>query len=169
MLLFLFILLFLSIDAYTSIPRTQVVIHLEKFTQKYNLLHIGVSFVNSHKNLRYDFRSFNNDKSCETTNLNRGNLRLMFPDLYIAKEFDDKTYKDYIEVLENDKNNIYSKNILWGITNKTFEEIILYEKSINKKYKLGIYDCRHYVNKFTCWCLDKPTPIWTLYKLWDEY
>ena len=59
-----------------------------------------------------------------------------------------------------------SKNIFWGITNKTFDEIIEYEKTLNIKYKLGIYDCRHYVNKFTDWSLNKPTPIWTLHKLW---
>ena len=46
---------------------------------------------------------------------------------------------------------------------------MVYEKTLHKKYILGIYDCRHYVNKFTDWCLDKPTPVWELYSLWNQY
>ena len=45
---------------------------------------------------------------------------------------------------------------------------MIYETVLHKKYILGIYDCRHYVNKFTEWSLDKPTPIWKLNRLWDE-
>ena len=47
--------------------------------------------------------------------------------------------------------------------------IQIFKKYLQRRYKLGIYDCRHYVNKFTQWCLYKPTPIWDLHLLWEEY
>ena len=69
-----------------------------------------------------------------------------------------------------DTKNIKKKNIFWGITNKTQYEIIEFEKdiSINRRYKLGLYDCRHFVNEFTIWCLGKETPIWKLKNLWNN-
>ena len=70
-----------------------------------------------------------------------------------------------------DTNNIDKKNIFWGYTNKTHEEILTFERKnlIYKKYKVGLYDCRHFVNDYTLWCLDKPTPIWRLNRLWNLY
>ena len=53
-----------------------------------------------------------------------------------------------------DKNHGYS-----------IKEIIEYEKTINKNYILGIYDCRHYVNNLCLWSLNKSIPIWNLDKL----
>jgi hypothetical protein len=151
MLIYLIYLLFSIISSYNLLPRhrpqTAVYIHIEKFNEKYNLLHIGISFNSLCKNIRYDYRSFNDDHSYITEN-------------HILR-------KNIIEPLIFDTNITYSKKILWGISNKTFDEIILYEKTLHKKYILGIYDCRHYVRNFTTWCLDKPTPIWRLNKLWD--
>ena len=60
------------------------------------------------------------------------------------------------------------KNIIWGTTNKTIEEILEFEKSLHKRYILGFNDCRHYVNSFTDWCLSNPTPIWKLHRVWNE-
>jgi len=154
---------------FISSNKKEVILHLEKFNQKYNLLHIGISFRNYDRNLRYDFRAFNEDRTCITTDINRRDIRLLFPDLNLPETYDDSFYKEYTDCIESDLNNKYSKDILWGVTNKTFDEIIDFEKTINKKYKLGIYDCRHYVNHFTNWCLDAPSPIWKLHKLWDTY
>ena len=39
---------------------------------------------------------------------------------------------------------------------------------MKKKYRIGLYDCRHYVRDFTKWCIEKPTPVWSLNKLWNE-
>ena len=59
--------------------------------------------------------------------------------------------------------------IYWGETHKTFEEIELFEQTLQKKYILGIHDCRHYVNKFSIWAVNKKTPIWKLNTLWNTY
>ena len=48
------------------------------------------------------------------------------------------------------------------------EEILEFEKSLHKRYILGFNDCRHYVNRFTGWCLSNPTPIWKLHRVWNE-
>jgi hypothetical protein len=61
-----------------------------------------------------------------------------------------------------------NKTIYWGETDKTLEEVQLFEKSLQKKYILGINDCRHYVNRFSRWALNKRTPIWNLHKLWNQ-
>ena len=63
--------------------------------------------------------------------------------------------------------NLYSKTIFWGYTNKTIDEIIIYEKNLDYKYILGIYDCRHYVKNLTWWSCNKPTPVWKLLQLLD--
>lgn len=63
--------------------------------------------------------------------------------------------------------NLYSKTIFWDYSNKTIKEIIDYEKNLDYKYILGIYDCRHYVKNLTKWASDNPTPVWKLYKLID--
>tara|TARA_Y100000591_G_C21616942_1_gene585804 strand:- start:148 stop:636 length:489 start_codon:yes stop_codon:yes gene_type:complete len=137
---------------------TKVIIHLEKFNEKYNLLHIGISFKRNFKTIRYDYRPFceNEPYNYETTNINRLNPRDIFPDTHLLNnlEMSDKIKK---------------KDIFWGETNKTLEEIEEYEKTLHKKYILGINDCRHYVNKFTDWVLHKPTPIWKLNNLWNNY
>lgn len=65
---------------------------------------------------------------------------------------------DYIPEMYDIFKNSYIKNpetrvltIPWGVTNYMFDEIESYEKKLHKKYRFGIYDCRHYVRKFTKW------------------
>lgn len=164
MFLFILSLLTFNINPNTLTSKTTVYLHLEEFNQRYNLLHIGISFNNLNKNLRYDFRAFNDGKSCLTTGIDTSNPEQMFPDLYL---YDKKKNEEMKDITDN-MDKMLRKDIFWGITNKTFEEIIEFEKTINTKYTLGIYDCRHYVNKFTKWCLDKPTPVWKLYELWED-
>ena len=148
---------------------TKVIIHLEQFNKKYNLLHIGISFNNNNKNIRYDFRPFNEENNYITDKNIEHDFDIMFPN--IDRNIPDdltKIYEQYRDIIILDRNNILTKNILWGITNKTFDEITQYEKTLQRQYKLGIYDCRHYVCEFTDWCLNDPTPIWNLHKLWNE-
>ena len=145
-----------------DLSKTKVFIHLDKFNERYNLIHIGISFNNFNNNIRYDFRAFNDGKSYITNENQRNNIRYIFPDIYFENTLTEN-------LLSYNFNTIHSKNIFWGLSNKTIEEIIEFEENnLNDRYKLGIYDCRHYVNKFTEWCLDKPTPVWNLHILWDQ-
>jgi hypothetical protein len=61
--------------------------------------------------------------------------------------------------------NELETTINWGYTNKTFNEIIEFEESINKYYIIGLYDCRHYTQQITQWATHNKTPIWNLSKL----
>lgn len=133
-------------------PKTHVYIHLEKFNERYNLLHIGVSFSNQHNNVRYDFRAIDNhgDEISDSQKLERNP---------IIEHWNRLVY---------DNIDLESRTIFWGISNKSISEIRQYEKTLHKRYILGFYDCRHYVNRFTSWCLDNPTPIWRLHGLWNR-
>ena len=133
--------------------KNKVYLHLEKFNEKYNLLHVGISFDDDIRKIRYDYRAFKNDNDYLTTNKN-DNLEI-FPTMYIPPDIDKYS-------------NIEKRTIYWGTCNKSMHEIILFEKSLHRRYILGIFDCRHYVNKFSLWALDKPTPIWNLHILWKS-
>ena len=66
--------------------------------------------------------------------------------------------------------NIWSDNItIDEPLLKLYDDWVEFEKTLHKKYRVGIYDCRHYVNRFTRWSLDKPTPVWKLHRLWEKY
>ena len=138
-------------------PKTQVHLHLEKFNNDFNLYHIGISFKNEDTILRYDYRPFCDPTKCEyktsSTIISSPNKELRFV---------DKLYRFYIP------ENVPNKTIYWGQTSKTLEEVVQFEKTLQKKYILGINDCRHYVNRFSRWALNKRTPIWKLDKLWNQ-
>ena len=159
MLAYFLIVMFHSVHTLRLAPicqePTKVNIHLEKFNEKYNLLHIGVSFENKQRLVRYDYRPFNDDHNYDTTNINRQSIAAIFPNIYVPN--------DIIIPDEMEKKTLY-----WGNTNKTMTEIFEFEKTLHHKYILGVYDCRHYVYRFTDWALDNPTPIWHLHELWDE-
>ena len=146
-----------------------IIINLERFNSRYNLLHSGISFNNSSNIIRFDFRPYNYKKSYMTTQEQRDDINLLFPDIIINEEKDSQ-YSQYRNLIFEDRENIFTKDIIWGYTDKTQEEIINYEQDIliERVYRLGIYDCRHYVRDFTKWCIDKPTPVWRLKRLWDE-
>ena len=55
--------------------------------------------------------------------------------------------------------------LFWGYSNKTIDEIVEYENSMEYRYILGIYDCRHYVRNLTKWSTNKSTPVWSLDRL----
>lgn len=62
--------------------------------------------------------------------------------------------------------NRKDKTIFWDYSNKTLYSIIEYERSLEYKYVLGVYDCRHYVRNLSDWTTNNPTPVWKLYKLY---
>ena len=140
----------------------RVSIHLEEFNTRYGLLHIGVSFENDYKLLRYDFKKDADDY------LTYSKIK------YIPWEYNNYN-TNYIPEMYDVLRSSYIQNpetrvmtIPWGITNYTFHEIEAYEKRLHKKYRLGIYDCRHYVRKFTKWAVSSPTPVWKLKRLWKN-
>ena len=157
---FLSILMVSSINALNFIPlqpkKTVVTIHLERFNEKYNLLHIGITLDNKLRKVRLDYRPFNDNNDYDTSNINRLDPRELFPNTNLL---DDLEMSDEME----------KKDIIWGISNKTLSEILEYEQTLHQKYILGFYDCRHYVNLLTQWALDKPTPVWNLHKIWEDY
>jgi hypothetical protein len=166
--MFVLLLLIQTLFSYivpTYNPKTQVHLHLEKFNNELNLYHIGISFKNEDIVLRYDYRPFCDPTKCEYKTINNiGVSSIGVPSTsVINKELRliDKIYKFYIpETLPN-------KTIYWGETSKTLDEVVEFEKTLQKKYILGINDCRHYVNRFSRWALNKRTPIWKLDKLWN--
>lgn len=132
--------------------KTQVHLHLEKFNTKLNLYHIGISFKNDNTIIRYDYRPFCESDNCEYN----------IQDSQKQVTLIEKIYKLYI------MENIPNKTIYWGETDKTLEEVHLFEQHLEKKYILGINDCRHYVNRISRWAVNKRTPIWGLNKLWNQ-
>ena len=152
-------------------PKTQVHLHLEKFNNELNLYHIGISFKSEDTTLRYDYRPFCEPSICEFKTINSVTDVSVATDVSIAtsvspvlnKElrFIDKLYRFYIP------ENVPNRTIYWGETSKTLTEVVEFEKTMQKKYILGINDCRHYVNRFSRWALNKRTPIWKLDKLWN--
>lgn len=140
----------------------QVSIHIEEFNTRYGLLHIGVSFENDYKLLRYDFKKEADDY------LTYSKLK------YVPWECDNYN-NDYIPEMYDILSGSYTQNpetrimtIPWGITNYTLHEIEEYEQQLHHKYRLGIYDCRHYVRRFTKWATGSPTPVWKLKRLWKN-
>jgi len=161
--MFVLLLLIQTLFSYivpTYNPKTQVHLHLEKFNNELNLYHIGISFKNDDTILRYDYRPFCEPSICEYKTINSVSTTSTG---LVNKEvrFIDKLYRFYIP------ENVPNKTIYWGETSKTLTEVVEFEKTMQKKYILGINDCRHYVNRFSRWALNKRTPIWKLDKLWN--
>jgi hypothetical protein len=165
--MFVLLLLIQTLFSYivpTYNPKTQVHLHLEKFNNEFNLYHIGISFKSDDTILRYDYRPFCDPTKCEYKTINNIGVSSTSTTSVINNEVRliDKIYKFYIpETLDN-------KTIYWGETSKTLDEVVEFEKTLQKKYILGINDCRHYVNRFSRWALNKRTPIWKLDKLWNQ-
>jgi len=148
-------------------PKTQVNLHLERFNEDFNLYHIGISFKNNNSLLRYDYRPFCEPNKCEFKTINNdvnNAININTNGAVVSNKqltFVDKLYRFYIP------ENVPNKTIYWGETSKSLEEVEQFEKTLPKKYILGINDCRHYVNRISLWALNKRTPIWSLEKLWN--
>jgi hypothetical protein len=150
-------------------PKTQVNLHLERFNDDFNLYHIGISFKNNNSLLRYDYRPFCEPNKCEFKTISNDANAISINSInsngaVVSNKqltFIDKLYRFYIP------ENVPNKTIYWGETSKSLEEVEQFEKTLPKKYILGINDCRHYVNRISLWALNKRTPIWSLEKLWN--
>lgn len=126
--------------------KTDVYVHIEKLYTRIPIYHIGVSFFNGYKTVRYDYRPFN-DNGSYITNNTRNN----------------ETFKNNI---------IRSKTIYWCQIDYSLNYIDNCEQEIVSKYpkyRLGVNDCRHYAHRLTSKTTSKPTPIWKLYKLWNSF
>ncbi len=123
------------------------------------ITHTGITFENDENSIRYDFRAFNDNDNYITDEESRKNINEMFPKIN-PTFFDIKGFNEHRENI-----NSFSDKIYLGTTNYTLQEIIDFEKTINKNYILGIHDCRHYVNDLTKWCLNVSIPIWNLKKI----
>ena len=134
---------------------TKIYLNLDKPSDK--IIHTGITLRNEIKEIRYDFRAFNDNRNYITTIESRKNISEMFPDL-------DRKFIDY-KGLNNEITNIYSKEIYWGTSNFSIDEIQKLEKQLHKKYILGIYDCRHYTDELCKLTLNKGIPIWNLKSL----
>ena len=142
---------------FSLIIPTKVFINIEKVNPI--ITHTGITFKNNNNKIRYDFRAFNKNNDYITTDSSRKNITLMFPKIN-PSIFDFKGFNEFREDI-----SLYSHEIFLGETNYSINDIIEYEKNINKNYILGIYDCRHYVDTLTKWCLNTSIPIWNLDKL----
>jgi hypothetical protein len=162
--MFVLLLLIQTLFSYivpTNNPKTLVHLHLEKFNNDLNLYHIGISFKNEDTIIRYDYRPFCEPSKCEFKTINSIGVSSTSV-INNEVRFIDKLYRFYIP------ENVPNKTIYWGETSKTLTEVVEFEKTLQKKYILGINDCRHYVNRFSRWALNKRTPIWKLDKLWNQ-
>ncbi len=145
-----------------------VYINIEQ-VNKY-LIHSGITFedINNNERIRYDFRAFNDNYEYITTDESRKNVTLMFPNLdnnFLHLKGLNNLNKENNDI--NDKKNemfLTSKEIFWGTTNYSLQDIKDFEQTLHKKYIIGLYDCRHYVNEFSLWSLNKSSPIWDLHK-----
>jgi hypothetical protein len=144
----------------------KVYLHLEEFNKRWGLLHIGISFENEYRKIRYDFKKVSTSNELKYITYDKIKIfEVLYPeyeDDYIPEVYDIIT-KEYSKNV-----NLPRLNLYWGITNYTFEEIEEFEKTLHKKYRLGVYDCRHYTRKFSKWALCKPIPVWRLKQLWNK-
>ena len=151
-MLFLYLILGLILNP------TRIYINLEKPNDI--IIHAGITLRNDEKEVRYDFRAFNDGRDYITTEESRNSMSEMFPDLD----------KDFLMAkgLGDDMVFIYTKEIYLGTSNYSMEEIMEMERGLSKKYILAVYDCRHYVNELCKLSLDKEIPIWDLESLIKE-
>lgn len=157
-------MIFLYLLKLVFIIKKTVILHLEKIPN--GITHTGISFNNKIKSQRYDFRAFNENKSCLTTNLDRQDPRIIFPNIY-TDDFNSLMRK-YLQSFFGERPYTIDIDVNLGTTYKRFDEIEEYSKIINKKYIFGIYDCRHYVNDFALWAGVGGIPIWRLSKYFPE-
>ena len=123
-----------------ALPSKKVILHLERFSQLHPLLHAGIEFQDGESSCRFDFRP--------------GPVRSTYRCHFVDEE---RPLTDS------------NKVVLWGYTEKSWDEIIAFEnQNLCKRYILGVYDCRHYVRAFAEWSTGRPTPVWRLFELYGD-
>ena len=138
----------------------RVIVHIEQIGKHHNLLHTAISFQGVMETRRFDFRMGRVEGTYLTTLDQRSDLRALVPGLYIP-DSEIKAYADLRK--EIDKS---TKSVVWGVTTKSWDEIMAFEKTLCRTYILGVYDCRHYVHEFSRWSTGTGTPVWRLHHLY---
>ena len=115
MSLFYILILLLNFTNCYNIPlflakneKTKVLLHLERFNERYNLLHIGISFSSENKNIRYDFRPYSESVGYLTTTMNRREFSNIFPELEVSNDFEEQ-YRRYRDAIIFDTQKLYTK------------------------------------------------------------
>ena len=103
---------------------TKVVLNLERINPY--VIHTGITFKRLTNNIRFDYRSFNDNNNYITTDNSRRNFREMFPGLNLSDDFCYDDYNTYRKDID-----IYKKDILLGYTNYSLLEIMNYEKTLH--------------------------------------
>ena len=134
---------------------SRVYLNIEKSSDK--IIHTGVTFRNYFREIRFDYRAFNDNNNYITTAKSRKNISEMFPNLNI-KVITSKG-------LGNELKLIYKKELFWGTSNYSINDIKKLEKKLHKRYILGFYDCRHYTDQLCKLTINKGIPIWDLKSL----
>ncbi len=155
----MFLNLLYIILEFIAFPK-MVILHLEKIPG--GITHTAISFKTCYKTARYDFRVFNENNSCMTSNLDNGDIQNIYPNMY-NQGFNSRL-RGFLEAFFSRENKVITYQINLGKTYKTFNEIEKFSNKINRKYIFGIYDCRHYTNRFTTWAGLGRIPIWNLKK-----
>ena len=159
--------MFIIVYLFAMIVPKKVVLHLEKIPN--GITHAGISFRTPHKAKRYDFRAFNKNRSCLTSGLDRNDPKVIFPDIY-EEDFNPKIrncLEDFLKMKPNAK--VIYLDVDLGTTDKTFQEIEMYSRIVNRKYIFGFYDCRHFVNRMTQFVGVGNIPIWRLNNFFKKY
>lgn len=134
---------------------TKIYLNLEKPNDK--IIHAAITLRNNYEEVRFDFRAFNDNRDYMTTIESRKNISRMFPGI-------DRKFLEY-KGLSEELQFLYTKELYWGTSNYSIDEIMKLEKNLHKKYILGIYDCRHYADELCKLTLNKGIPIWDLKSL----
>ena len=162
----MFIHLVIYLLAFIVSPK-KVILHLEKIPN--GITHTGISFQTPHKVKRYDFRAFNKNRSCLTSGLDRNDPKVIFPDIY-EEDFNPKIrncLEDFLEMKPNATTICLDVDL--GTTDKTFQEIEMYSRFVNRKYIFGFYDCRHFVDRMTQFVGVGNIPIWRLGRYFRDH
>ena len=144
------------------LPRAgpRVTLHLELFAPRLRLLHAGISVRDRRRCIRFDFRPFHTGDTYRTTQMERRALAHLLPESAVADAF--RGYRASVGIADY-------RDVDWGVTDRTFAQILDYEAThlSQKRYVLGVYDCRHYVSEFASWAVARPLEVWRLHTLWD--
>tara|TARA_B100002051_G_C16336126_1_gene439321 strand:+ start:141 stop:620 length:480 start_codon:yes stop_codon:yes gene_type:complete len=134
----------------------KVFLHLERFSRRHNLLHAAISFEDDlpfGEVRRFDFRPYCSEPT------------------YWMEDTEEHQARWPPELIIDDPGEgpaLASKTIHWGVTNRTWKEIMQFENErLCQRYVLGLYDCRHYVSRFAEYATGVPTPIWRLRDLFE--
>ena len=131
-----------------------VYLHLHRSSPTF--VHTGLSVCDDTTCVRYDFRAFNDGYTYETRTDMLNDNAYLFPRL-------PEIVRQHLATPTNDV-----KTIRLGETRRTIPEVVVFERTLHRRYILGWYDCRHHSNALCKFCLNKTIPLWDLNRLFSE-